>query len=83
VKITRRYGNSPAQRGSVTGETCPDVLRLDTGDYLVIGKTPRVPRISARELATHGASIGPDEQAVIVPAEVLHAAALDIVKEQH
>lgn len=83
MKITRRYGTSPAQRGSLSGETCPDVLRLGTGDYLVIGKTPRVPRISARELAKHGASIGPDEQAVIVPANVLHAAALEITKEQH
>lgn len=81
MKITRRYGTSPAERGSATGQSCPDVLRLDTGDYLIIGKTPGIPNISARELAEHGASIGPDEQAVILPAAVLHAAALDIAKE--
>lgn len=82
MKITRRYGTSPAERGSATGQSCPDVLRLDTGDYLIIGKTPGVPNISARELAEHGASIGPAEQAVVVPADVLHAAALTLAKEQ-
>ena len=82
MNITRRYGTSPAERGSATGQSCPDVLRLTNGDYLVIGKTPGVPNISARDLAKHGASIGPDEQAVILPADVLHAAALEIAKEQ-
>ncbi|MFE2712265.1 hypothetical protein ACFXKI_09810 [Streptomyces mirabilis] len=81
MTIARRYGTSPAERGSATGQSCPDVLRLDNGDYLVIGKTPGVPNISARDLAKHGASIGPDEQAVVVPAAVLHAAALEIAKE--
>lgn len=82
MKITRRYGTTPQQRGSATGQSCPDILRLDNGDYLVIGKTPGVPNISARDLVKHGASIGPDEQAVVVPADVLHAAALEIAKEQ-
>jgi hypothetical protein len=81
VTIARRYGTSPAERGSATGQSCPDVLRLDNGNYLVIGKAPGVPNISARELAKHGASIGSDEQAVVVPAEVIHAAALEIAKE--
>lgn len=81
MTIARRYGTSPADR--CTGQSsCPDVLRLDNGDYLVIGKTLGVPNISVRDLAKHGASIGPDEQAVVLPAEVLHAAALEIAKEQ-
>ena len=82
MKITRRYGTSPTERGSASGATCPDILQLDTGDYLIIGKTPGVPNISARHLAQHGASIGPDEQAVIVPYEVVIAAARDILEEQ-
>jgi hypothetical protein len=80
VNIVRRYGTSPTERGSATGQSCPDVLELDTGDYLIIGKTPGVPNISARELAQHGASIGPDEQAVIVPRDVVLAAARDITE---
>jgi hypothetical protein len=81
VKIVRRYGSSPAER--CTGQSsCPAVLALDTGDYLIIGKVPGVPNISARELAQHGAGIGPGEQAVILPADVLHAAARAIAEEQ-
>ena len=82
MKITRRYGTSPQQRGSASGANCPDILQLDTGDYLVIGKTPGVPNISARDLSKHGASIGDDEQAVIVPREVVLAAAREIAEEQ-
>jgi hypothetical protein len=79
LNIVRRYGTSPTDR--CTGETsCPDILQLDTGDYLIIGKTPGVPNISARELAQHGASIGPGEQAVIVPRDVVLAAARDITE---
>ena len=83
MKISHRVGTSPADRGSTNGATCPDLLRLDNGDYLIIGKTPRVPRITTRELAEHGAGIGDDEQAVIVPAEVVHAAAADILQHHH
>jgi hypothetical protein len=81
VKIVRRYGISPADR--CTGQSsCPAVLALDNGDYLIIGKAPGVPNISARELAQHGAGIGPGEQAIILPADVLHAAARAIAEEQ-
>ncbi|MFD8764101.1 hypothetical protein [Streptomyces mirabilis] len=82
MKIARRYGISPAQRGGASGQSCPDILRLENGGYLVIGKTPGVPNLSARDLAKHGASIGPDEQAVVVSADVIHGAALEIAKEQ-
>lgn len=81
MKITRRYGTSPRERGSATGQSCPDILALDTGDYLIIGKTPGVPNISARDLTKHGASIGPDEQAVIVPRDVVHAAAAELMQQ--
>jgi hypothetical protein len=80
VNIIRRLGTSPAQRGSLSGANCPDILQLDTGDYLIIGKTPGVPNISARELAQHGASIGDGEQAVIVPRDVVHAAAAELLQ---
>lgn len=79
MNIIRRYGTSPQQR-CADPSGCPDILALDTGDYLIIGKTPGVPNISARDLTKHGASIGPDEQAVIVPRDVVHAAAAEIMR---
>lgn len=81
MKIRRRLGIPPAARGSMSGSTCPDLLELDSGDFLVIGKTPGAPNITARELAKHSASIGPGEQAVILPRAVLLAARADIPEE--
>jgi hypothetical protein len=75
--IHHRVGASPRNRGCLTNETCPDVLRLDSGDYLIIGKLPTEPHL-LDDLTAHGASIGPDETAVIVPGDVMRAAALDI-----
>jgi hypothetical protein len=78
VKIVRRYGTSPQQRGSLSGDSCPDVLELDTGDFLIIGRVATVTDITAADLAAHEASIGEDEAAVIVPRDVVHAAAAEI-----
>lgn len=75
--ILRRWGSSPAQCRSTSGETCPDVLELVCGDFLIIGKAAVV-KTSA--LAEMGAAIGPDETAVIVPREVLLTAARDLAK---
>ncbi|WPO70909.1 MULTISPECIES: hypothetical protein [unclassified Streptomyces] len=33
----RRIGVAPPQRGSFSGETCPDIFELDDGDFAVIG----------------------------------------------
>lgn len=37
MKIVRRIGASPRERGSVTGETCPDIFELSDGSFAVIG----------------------------------------------
>ncbi|MEI5098059.1 hypothetical protein RB200_04685 [Streptomyces sp. PmtG] len=37
MNILRRIGASPRQRGSATGQTCPDIFELSTGDFAVIG----------------------------------------------
>lgn len=77
MKITGRYGTSPADR--CTGQSsCPDILALDTGDYLIIGTLATVEDITPSDLARHGASIGEDEAPVLVPRAVVHAAVLDI-----
>lgn len=35
--IVRRLGASPRQRGSLTGETCPDIFEMSDGSFAVIG----------------------------------------------
>jgi hypothetical protein len=37
LKIVRRIGASPRERGSATGQSCPDIFELDDGDFAVIG----------------------------------------------
>lgn len=37
LKIVRRVGASPRERGSGTGQTCPDIFELSDGNYAVIG----------------------------------------------
>ncbi|WP_416967525.1 hypothetical protein [Streptomyces sp. 4F14] len=38
MKIVRRVGASPRERGSTTGQTCPDIFELSNGDFAVIGR---------------------------------------------
>ncbi|CAM5279813.1 hypothetical protein [Streptomyces griseomycini] len=37
MKIVRRIGASPRERGSMTGDTCPDIFELSDGSFAVIG----------------------------------------------
>ncbi|MEU9013680.1 hypothetical protein AB0D12_28725 [Streptomyces sp. NPDC048479] len=37
MKIVRRIGASPRQRGSMSGQTCPDIFELSDGNFAVIG----------------------------------------------
>ncbi|MFE8953699.1 MULTISPECIES: hypothetical protein [Streptomyces] len=37
MKIVRRIGASPRERGSASGQTCPDIFELSDGDFAVIG----------------------------------------------
>lgn len=46
VKIVRRLGLTPQQRGSLTNGTCPDIFELDNGDFAVIG-TDRTDELDA------------------------------------
>lgn len=85
MKITRRYGIAPAQRSCGTNNSCPDnscpdVLGLDGDEFLVIGRTVRRSDIQD-ELDKHGIGVDPGESAVIIPGDVLRAAAKDITEE--
>ncbi|MEV0526498.1 hypothetical protein AB0I66_23930 [Streptomyces sp. NPDC050439] len=37
MKIVRRIGVPPRARGSLSGETCPDIFELADGNFAVIG----------------------------------------------
>lgn len=78
MMIIRRYGN-PAQRCNNT-TACPDVLRLADGRFLYIGERVDADTVSA-QLAEHGGGIGPGEGAVVLPPEVVVAAAREIASE--
>ena len=42
MKIVRRVGASPRERGSGTGQTCPDIFELSDGNFAVIGREATV-----------------------------------------
>lgn len=54
MKIVRRVGASPRERGSVSGQSCPDIFELSNGDFAVIGREatteldPELPSDAAR-----------------------------------
>ncbi len=78
VKIIRRIGSSPQQRGSLSGETCPDIFELSDGNFAVIGKkataevAPLLPSDAAMDL---------HEEVVIIPRQLLIDARPDIPAE--
>ena len=38
VTIVRRIGDPPRARGSVSGQTCPDIFELSDGSFALIGR---------------------------------------------
>lgn len=54
MKIVRRVGASPRERGSTSGQSCPDIFELINGDFAVIGREataeldPELPSDAAR-----------------------------------
>lgn len=72
----RRLGSTPQQRGSLSGDTCPDIFELDNGDFFVVGKD-----YVEQDQFPDGASIGDGEWAVVIPRRVLVDAKKDIPDE--
>jgi hypothetical protein len=77
----RRIGSTPVERGSVGANNCPDVLELEDGDFLVIGKLHFLTALEAERMNEVGASIGEDESVVLVPRDCILAAAKQLVSE--
>ncbi|MCX5136273.1 hypothetical protein ACFWA4_10045 [Streptomyces sp. NPDC060011] len=54
MRIVRRVGASPRERGSASGQSCPDIFELADGDFAVIGREatqeldPELPADAAR-----------------------------------
>ncbi|MET8636380.1 hypothetical protein ACWEQ2_21435 [Streptomyces sp. NPDC004096] len=75
MKIVRRIGASPRERGSVTGETCPDIFELSDGNFAVIG-TEATARLDS-ELPADAARAD-YERIVIISRETLVRAKAEI-----
>lgn len=75
MKIVRRIGASPQQRGSASGQSCPDVFELSDGNFAVIGTEATA--VLENELPPD-ASRADYERIVIVSRETLVRAKSDI-----
>ncbi|WP_406103512.1 hypothetical protein OG698_15130 [Streptomyces sp. NBC_01003] len=75
MKIVRRIGASPQQRGSVSGQSCPDVFELSDGNFAIIGTEATA--VLEKELPPD-ASRADYERIVVVSRETLVRARLDI-----
>ena len=73
--VVRRLGDSPRQRGSVTGETCPDVFELSDGNFAVIG-TDRTQELDP--LLPADAARADYERIVVITRDTLLRAKRDI-----
>ncbi|MFD3931870.1 hypothetical protein [Streptomyces sp. NPDC058614] len=75
MKILRRLGPSPAERGSLSGETCPDIFELSDGSFAIIG-TEATAALDRKLPAD--ASRGEDERIIVISRETLIRAKVDI-----
>ncbi|MGW4436257.1 hypothetical protein ACWELO_10925 [Streptomyces sp. NPDC004596] len=75
MKIVRRIGVPPRDRGSVNGQTCPDIFELQDGSFAVIG-TDRTAQLDA-ELPADAARAD-HERIVVIDRETLLRAKVDI-----
>lgn len=75
VSFVRRLGDSPRQRGSMSGENCPDILELSDGSFAIIG-TDRTDELDGK--LPSDASRADYERIVVITRETLLRAKRDI-----
>jgi hypothetical protein len=75
LKIVRRVGASPQERGSGSGQTCPDIFELSDGNFAVIGTEATA--ILDKELPPDAAR-AEHERIVIITRDTLLRAKNDI-----
>jgi hypothetical protein len=78
MRIVRRLGLAPRERGSLTNGTCPDVFELSTGDFAVIG-TDRTDELEP--LLPPDAGRADYERIVVVSRETLIKARRDLPED--
>lgn len=78
-QIAKRYGQGGYKLMSKGGRRCPDVLKLENGDFLVIGE-----EIKDLSLYTLPKDVSCDttEKMVLVPKEVMLSAIGEIVNDE-
>lgn len=77
LKIARRLGSTPLERGSGQGMSCPDVFELASGDIAIIG-TDQTAELD-NQLAEINASRATYERTVVIPRQVL----MDVIQHLH
>ncbi|RII09420.1 hypothetical protein DSC45_30545 [Streptomyces sp. YIM 130001] len=75
MKIVRRVGASPRERGSLSGQSCPDIFELSDGNFAVIG-TEATAKLDSELPAD--ASRADYERIVVVSRDTLLRAKSDI-----
>ncbi|MFC8433779.1 hypothetical protein ACFY94_14265 [Streptomyces griseorubiginosus] len=75
MRIVRRIGASPRERGSMSGDTCPDIFELSDGNFAVIGTEATA---ELDNLLPADAARADYERIVIVSRETLVRAKTDI-----
>ncbi|MEV6105130.1 hypothetical protein AB0M28_10500 [Streptomyces sp. NPDC051940] len=75
MKIVRRIGVPPRCRGSLSGQSCPDIFELADGNFAVIGTDITV---EARRCLPPDASVASYERIVCITRETLVRAKCDI-----
>ncbi|GGL13247.1 hypothetical protein [Mangrovihabitans endophyticus] len=73
--IFRRWGTTPAERGSATNCTCPDVFELQDGNFAIIG-TDRTEEL--RDGLPADAGVASYERIVVIPRDTFLAAAKEL-----
>ncbi|MFD9905166.1 hypothetical protein [Streptomyces sp. NPDC059063] len=75
MKIVRRIGVPPRERGSVGGDTCPDIFELSDGNFAIIGTEATA---TLDDELPHDAARAADERIVVISRETLIRAKVDI-----
>ncbi len=75
MRIVRRLGTSPQERGSAGNCSCPDIFELEDGRFAIIG-TDMTAQLDG--ILPAGSSRAPDERIVVITRETMVAAKADI-----
>jgi hypothetical protein len=67
--IARRLGSTPAERGSNSAVSCPDIFELASGDFCIVG-TDYTQELDI-QLPNMNAARAPYERTVVIPRRVL------------